>query len=413
MKKISIILIFLIFIIFNTVPIYAVEDPVSVENNKFGIHITDENDLEDAGRLVNSSGGDWGYVTLVIREDERNDNRWQRVFDRLRRLHLIPIIRTATTQGGAYWTKPDPDGISDWVNFFDSLNWVTKNRYIVIGNEVNHATEWGAEVNPVEYGDYFLNFSKRLKVSSGDYFVMMAGLDASAPNNKTHMSEEKYLTELLKKYPKIFENTDGWVSHSYPNPDFSSVPSKTGQIGIRAYEWELSLLRRLGVAKKLPVFVTETGWAHKTESNDKYLDSDTVNEYYKKLFEIYSEDSRIVAFTPFILNYTAPPFDVFSWKDLSGRFYPFYEEMQKVLKVKGQPHQITKAEIFIELIPEYIKKESKIYGVGIAKNIGQSIWTRDNPLFGYDKEEGEIEINTPVFTDIEPGKIGIIFYRKI
>ena len=124
MRKILIVFAFLASLVIPIKTVNAIETPTSVDNNKFGIHITDENDIEDAARLLNSSGGDWGYVTFVIREDERDINRWQNVFDKLRRQHLIPLVRIATTQDEGNWTKPDPDDISSWVNFFESLNWV-------------------------------------------------------------------------------------------------------------------------------------------------------------------------------------------------------------------------------------------------------------------------------------------------
>ena len=96
--------------LFFTSPIFATENPLETPNNKFGIHLavpTDE-DLEAAGQLANSSGGDWGYVTLVIQENDRNTEKWQGIFDRLRRLHLIPIIRLATGPQGDMWRKPEP-----------------------------------------------------------------------------------------------------------------------------------------------------------------------------------------------------------------------------------------------------------------------------------------------------------------
>jgi len=69
-----------ILILISSTNIKAAENPLSVPNNSFGIHILDENDLEDAAKLVNSGGGDWGYVTFVIRSDERDSKRWQKVF---------------------------------------------------------------------------------------------------------------------------------------------------------------------------------------------------------------------------------------------------------------------------------------------------------------------------------------------
>ncbi len=412
----NLVLIFLFFLLSLFVPknAAALDNPRDVPNNKFGIHVVNDEDLENASYLVNSSGGDWGYVTLVIREDERDAVRWQKIFDRARRLHLIPIVRIATTQSGENWTKPSADDVDDWVKFFDSLNWVVQNRYIVVGNEPNHATEWGGEVNPSEYVEFFGNISKSLKISSPDYFLMIAGFDASAPDNKTHMSEEKYIKKMLAKNPKLFDYVDGWASHSYPNPGFSASPQNTGQKSVKTYEWELTLLKRLGIYKDLPVFITETGWAHKTDDNQDYLDTDTLINYYKKLFEIYQSDSRVVAFTPFVLNYTHPPFDIFSWKKSDGSNYSFYEETQRVLKYKGEPKRITEAEIIFEIAPEFIKKGDNTYGLVIAKNTGQTIWTMNTPIS--DTEKGindKFEIDSPVFTDIEPGKIGIILFRKL
>jgi hypothetical protein len=392
----------------------AIENPLTSENNKFGIHIINESDLEDASRLVNSSGGDWGYVTLVIREDERDISRYQKIFDRARRLHLIPIVRIATKQDGENWTKPAVDDVGNWVTFFDSLNWVVRNRYIIVGNEPNHASEWGGQINPVEYAEYYENLSIKLKTSSPDYFLMISGLDASAPDNKIHMGEEKFLKKVLSANSNIFEYVDGWVSHSYPNPGFSASPQNSGQKSVKTYEWELSLLKRLGVNKILPVFITETGWAHKTDNDKSFLDPEQLSDYYKKLFEIYQNDNRVVAFTPFILNYNNPPFDIFSWKKNDGNFYPFYEETQKILKITGRPNQITEAKIIFEMIPEFIKKGDNIFAAGIAKNTGQTIWMRDLSIRGTEKDSNvKLEIDSSIFTDIEPGKIGIILYRKL
>ena len=57
-------------------PVFSQEPSTPIRNNRFGIHILDETDLADAAALVNSNGGEWGYVTLVIRQDERDSARW-------------------------------------------------------------------------------------------------------------------------------------------------------------------------------------------------------------------------------------------------------------------------------------------------------------------------------------------------
>src|SRR3990172_10956744 len=102
------IIVFILFFLALSLPksVLAIYNPTSVANNKFGIHLTQEADLEEASKLVNSSGGDWGYVTIVIRKDERDTRRWQNVFNQMRRLHLIPIVRIATMQLDGGWEKP-------------------------------------------------------------------------------------------------------------------------------------------------------------------------------------------------------------------------------------------------------------------------------------------------------------------
>ena len=51
---------------------FAVYDPISVPNNHFGIHILETSELDQAAKFVNSSGGDWGYVTMPIRANDRD-----------------------------------------------------------------------------------------------------------------------------------------------------------------------------------------------------------------------------------------------------------------------------------------------------------------------------------------------------
>src|SRR3989344_8973201 len=196
--------------------VHAINNPVEFPNNKFGIHITDANDLEDAAILVNSSGGDWGYITIVIREDDRDLNKWQDTFDEMRKLHLIPIVRLATKTSGENWEKFESYDVDSWVYFLNSLNWVIQNRYVIIGNEPNHALEWGGEINPYEYSNIFKEFSQKLKNASDDFFVIPAGLDASAPDTNNHMSEEEYIKKIFEANSDIYEYADGFASHSYP-----------------------------------------------------------------------------------------------------------------------------------------------------------------------------------------------------
>ena len=394
-------------------PVFAVENPTEVANNKFGIHIHDENDLIDASNLLNSSGGDWGYVTIVIRDDQRKVQEWQATFDRMRKIHLIPIVRIASKSAPQYWEKADPDQIDDWVNFLKSLTWVTKNRYIIVGNEPNHAAEWGGSANPEEYSDYLLNFAQQLKKASPDFFVMSAGIDASAPTNSDYMDEGLFLTRMIKKNPKLFDSIDGWSSHSYPNPGFAGAVTDTGRGSIRTFDWELTFLKTLGVTKTLPVFITETGWTHPLEDSFTEKKQDDYGKKLQLAYDTAWNDPRVVAVTPFILNYQSPPFDMFSWKKKTGEFYSFYELIKSLPKVKGEPKIENSGEISAILLPEVITLNDTIYGLAYVKNTGEKIWA-SGVTQQVDIEGGQIELTpTNPLSDIEPGAIGTVLYRDI
>lgn len=391
---------------------FAIYDPVSVPNNSFGIHIVNISDLDDAARLVNSGGGDWGYVTIVINEKERSYALWQEVFNKMRKLHIIPIVRVATKENSGNWEKPKIEDIDNWVNFFNSLNWVIKNRYVVIGNEVNLGKEWGGEVSPEEYATYLKVFTEKLKNSNPDYFVIQGGFDASLPTTKTSLDEKIFLKRVVLKEPLVFELVDGWSSHSYPNPNFSGSEYAKGRGTIRTFEWEISLLKSLGVKKNLPIFITETGWAHKVNGNTKTSKFFDESKLYPKFEYAFSEvwnKSNIVAVTPFVLNYEYPPFDMFSWKN-SGSFNSLYTNMQNFKKNKGSPIQEDAGEILRIFTPGINLLGTSYTGLMVVENKGQKIWSKEE-ISIEDENEGSFEILKFSFDLLEPGSSGFIVFK--
>lgn len=403
MKKL-IIFLATIFFFFSVQGVKAIYNPTGVPNNHFGMHVIDTNDLQDVAKLTNSNGGDWGYVTFVIQKGERNPKHWQSVFDEMRRLHLIPIVRIASAPipgNSNVWEKPSIDEIDGWVSFLNSLNWVIKNRYVVIGNEPNHASEWGGEVDPTGYAKYLKAISEKLKNSNEDFFVMPAGFDASADNSKGTMEEPLYLEKMIESDPDVFQNIDGWSSHSYPNPDFSGPGEAIGKGTVRTYEWELNYLKFLGVTKELPVFITEAGWTHKTDS----LTTD-IGPKIETAFKNAWSDKRVIAVTPFIFKYLDPPFDIFSWKNKEGQVYDFYNTVLDLTKVTGVPIQEYKADTLTGVFPKIALANSKYNGVLIIKNTGQSIWSKDALQIFTTKLES-IEIKSMFPEKVEPGQIGI------
>lgn len=404
MKKISIVIIISILLLLNTVKsVFANNEPNSVENNKFGIHIGNEGDLKDARDLVNSSGGDWGYVTFVITESERDHGRWQKTFDEMRRMHLIPIVRIATKANGENWSIPDDAEINNWIAFLNSLNWVIQNRYIIIGNEPNHAKEWGGKIDPASYASYLDEFAVKLHEASPDYFVLPAGLDASAKNTINTMDETLFLRKMLMAEPNLFDKIDGWTSHSYPNPDFSGSEYDEGKGSIMTYDWELTYLKSLDITKKLPVFITETGWSNQT------IGQDEISKKYEFAFNNVWKDERIVAVTPFILNYPNSPFDMFTWKKKDGTFYSYFDSYKKIEKVAGKPVQIKSGQILGAFAQPIIGQGTDFIGAILAKNTGQNIWNTYN--LSLESDDGSIEFKNVLLFDIEPPRTGLIIFK--
>ncbi len=343
-------------------------------NNIYGIHLAQPHldALDESARLVNSTGGDWGYVTLVMQENDRKFDKWQEIFNRLRKLHLIPIIRLATQPEGEVWRRPLASEAKDWVDFLDSLNWVIKKRYVVLFNEPNHGSEWGGEVDAKNYAAVATEFAKVFKNKNPDFYIMLAGFDASAPQSPpNYVDEAIFINTMIGAEPTLFDNIDGWSSHSYPNPGFSGNPNDSGRGTVKTYEWELNLLKSLGIGKDLPVFITETGWKRGSE--------DAVASDFQNVFQtVWSTDNRILAVTPFVLDYQSAPFLEFSWKKQnSSDFYKQYYAVQSLKKIKGQPEQIDKGEIEINL-PKKLVAQSNYHLKIKLKNLGQAVWDKDD-----------------------------------
>lgn len=350
------ILLFLLIFFFPT-GAHALYDPLTVPNNKYGIHVADTNDIPDTAPLVNSTGGDWGYVTVVIQENDRDPGKWQKILNQMRRLHLIPIIRLATYPEGDTWVKPRAESIESWVQFLNSLNWPIENRYIVLFNEPNHAKEWGNTIDPEGYADLFVQFAKKLKNASEDFFILPAGLDASAQDDAAD-----FLRRMVASKPEILTIMDGWTSHSYPNPGFSGSPLAVGRGTLRSYLWELGYLRSLGLSKNLPVFITETGWV-RTNPENLRIAASTV-----------WQDPVIVAVTPFVFNYPSYPFEQFSWrKPGSNEYYPHYFSYQELPKKKGEPKQVHSFVLETALFPKTLVASSHYTFEVLIKNTGQAI----------------------------------------
>ncbi|MCM8787959.1 MAG: hypothetical protein NC935_07925 [Candidatus Omnitrophica bacterium] len=354
-----------------------------------GIHILETSEVEEAGRLVNSSGGDWGWVTIVLRDDDFDHKKWQKFMDDCRRLHLIPIIRVATHLENGVWLKPKAEELDKWVNFLNSLNWPVKQQVVAVFNEPNHSKEWGGEINPQEYSLILEKMITLFKKANENFVILNAGLDQAADGKNGTMKEELFLQKMFEFNKNIFNQLDGWASHSYPNHGFIGDPDDKGRGSIKGYEWELGWLKNHSLVKNWDVYLTETGWPH-SEGETKegpFFESKKISQFFIKAFDYWIKDNRVKAITPFVLNYPQPPFDHFSWLKSNGDKYDQYNEVLAMPKVKGQPEQIEKYEILAIKMMDLLPTNWVYRGEIKIKNTGQWIIGENKPFVLDLKEE--------------------------
>jgi hypothetical protein len=306
MKFIIFCLFFAFYFLLATSYSFAVYDPLSVPNNRVGVHILSPDEITDAAKLVNNEEkGSWGYVTIPIQATDRNREKWTVFMEKCQQLKIIPIIRVATLGDGPIWLKPQDSDLIDFANFLNDLPWPTQNRYVVIFNEVNRANEYGGAVSPENYADILNNAIDIFKRLSDKFFILPSAMDNAAPDGGNFMRWDIYLSKMHAKRPEVFEKIDGWNSHSYGNPGFSSSPALSGYNKSDSFKFDLALVNRF-TQRKLPVFITEAGWSNAG------LDDRTIATFYNHAFYNLWSNDQVVAVTPFILFAGAPPFDNFS-----------------------------------------------------------------------------------------------------
>ncbi len=375
MNKLLILGLILAFLLLP-LPVLAAE-----EVNKFGIHILEPADLLKAKELVNANGGDWGFVTVVIRDDDRDAGKWQKFFDDCRRSHLVPMVRLATHLAGDAWVKPLPEDLHFWTDFLGSLNWPVKNKYIVVFNEPNHQKEWGGQINPQEYGRLLEKTISLFKETSPDFKIINAGLDLAAPNSKETMDALEFWRQIHQEVPDIFAKLDGWASHSYPNHGYLGTPGQAGRTSIRGYQWELAVLKdRFGLTKDLPVFITETGWPYQVNSkseirNPKFYNQEITAKYIKQAYEnVWLPDKRVMAVTPFVLYYPQPPFANFSWITAENKESVQFLTVKDMPKMAWRPEQEFGLKMEKITLPPFLPTSTSFTGKLQIRNTGQSIW---------------------------------------
>jgi len=322
------------------VKFYEDKETLFEKNNKYGLYIYAEREdyFDIASELINSNGGEWGYVLIPFNVKDNDESKWKRVFKTLNEKKMIPIIQLWDID-----TDKFEEQTLKSAEFLNKFDWPIRERYISAYNEMNDSRFWYGRVDPEEYAVILNNTIDTYKNVNPNFFIMNGAFNTSAPTDRSHLDAFEYKVRMNKKVPGIFEKLDGWASHPYPQPNFTASPFKKGRWGISAYEEELKFLKdTFGLKKELPVFITETGWARAEGENynSSYLNQEKVAEYYQIAYEqVWLKDSRVRAVTPFTIRYKAPH-DHFSWIDKNEKPYPQYNLIKSLPKVAGEPPKL-------------------------------------------------------------------------
>lgn len=309
-----------------------IQPNIGYQNNKFGLYIYSLNDYADAAaQLVNTNGGDWGYALVPYAVYDNDFEKWDGFFRQLNHDHLIPIIQL--------WDLRSPTDTKHAAQFLDSLPWPILKHYVSVYNEPNDGAFWNGKADPESYAHVLDETINTFKAQNQQFFMLNGAFNASARTGGNYIDEEQFLLRMDKEKPGIFKKLDGWASHSYPQPNFTGAVTDTGRDSIKAYDWELGLLDKYFGINTLPVFITETGWAHQEGQvfNPAYYSATATAGYFKAAFEsVWLPDSRVVAVTPFTIKYNTPN-DHFNWLDSNLKPFPQYDTVAAMPKTTGLP----------------------------------------------------------------------------
>ncbi len=304
------------------------------EISKMGIHILSTEELPAAKQLVSLPNTDnqWHYVTIPFtNEDVGRPEQWQQFFDDARNQRLIPIVRLATKVEGDYWVQPTRKNVVDQLNLLSSLSWPTENKHVIIFNEVNHAKEWGNEIDPKGYAQMFRFASSWARAIDSQFVVLPAAMDLAAPNGPITAEAFTYLNEMYIFDEEIFNYADAWNSHSYPNPGFASSPARKAKNALNGFEYELDYLKNK-TDQDFKVYITETGW------EQTYRLQRSLPSYYSFALQNVWSHPDVVAVTPFILQGSPGPFSGFSFLDESNRPTAQYRAFRSALEKLSEAH---------------------------------------------------------------------------
>lgn len=294
-----------------------------------GIHILSPAEIGKADALLENGDDKDKFVTVPITvADAAKPDEWQRFLDESHRLKIRPILRFATVFENGNWKIPTHTEIVRLTAMLTSLEWRRPELTVILFNEPNQAKEWGGTIDPPGFERLSSFAAQWLATEPKDYTILPAAMDLAADGNNGTMEAFGYWRAVLAQNPQFFDQFEGWNSHSYPNPGFSSSPTRTDQRSLRGYTYELEFIKSY-TTKTFPVYITETGW------NQNVLTDKKLRTYFEQAYEtIWAKDPRIVAVTPFLLQGAPGTFAPFSFLDKDGKPTIAYDIYKNILNAK-------------------------------------------------------------------------------
>lgn len=304
--------------------------PVALaETSKFGVHILRPEELQQAKVFLSDEAKpeDWHYLTVPLTLDDlKREKEWREFFAQAKESRVAPIIRLATRFENNAWKIPNRKEIVQLFAFLNHFEWPTSERYVIVFNEVNHAAEWGGQLDPTGYAEILRFASEWAHSENQNYVILPAAMDLAAPNGQATREAFAFLEQMYQADPSIFQLVDVWNSHSYPNPGFSSAPTRSTQNSIRGFLHELAWLKQK-TGRELETFITETGWVN-TPQTSRWLTS-----YYLYSLQHVWSHPQVRGVTPFLLKGDPGPFSSFGFLDRDNRPTAQYTAVKEALKL--------------------------------------------------------------------------------
>lgn len=299
--------------------------------------------------------GPGGHIKLIFpgvtRDTGAAPQEWIDAVRGVYERDLVPVIRLGPPWGDRFvrHQADDPGTFRNYASLAGAYARVVASLprrdgwplWIEVHNEANLCYEWecrrdsvdggwiGYEQTAAEYAAFLRDTIAALRTVGDERIqVTLGGLapggtvrcECEGEGFEPGITAVEFLRAMNAAVPGIFDQLDGWATHSYPASGLGYgffTPYDQSGPGLRFFEHELAEIGR----PDLPVFVTETGWTTEFGSREQ-IATWTVQAYEGA----WLTEPRIVAVMPFILQ--DPNWDRFAWVDPGGTPYPVYNEVR-------------------------------------------------------------------------------------